>query len=295
MTVLTRDAAGFPSAAPHLAAHAAVTLQTGDVRDFAFPAGRFSHVIHAATDARARGGDDGQRHLFDTIVSGTRRALECARHTGASRFLLTSSGAIYGRQPAALTHVSEDDLHGFDPTVPASAYAEGKRAAEMLCALHADAELQPTIARCFAFVGPHLPVDAHFAVGNFIRDALDGGPIRVAGDGTPYRSYLYASDLAVWLWTVLLRGQPMRPYNVGSESAITIRDLATAVAGQCSPPAQVCIARPAPAHASAERYVPNTTRARTELGVSPTVGLDEAIRRTLAWHRRRNHSFNVVN
>jgi nucleoside-diphosphate-sugar epimerase len=295
VVVLTRDANAFGKKAPHLAYHPAVRLHDGDVRTFELADGAFSHVIHAATDSSATITDLNRPMIFDTIVGGTRRTLEFARRSGAKRFLLTSSGAVYGRQPPDLTHVSEEYADGPDPANAGQVYAEGKRAAEMLCAVYADADLQPTIARCFAFVGPYLPLDAHFAVGNFIRDALLGGPIRVSGDGTPYRSYLYAADLAIWLWTILLQGQSMRPYNVGAEAAISIADLAHAVARRFTPEAAVRIATAAIAGRVSERYVPSTARVRHDLGVAVTVDLDGALTRTVDWHRRRLASTNVHN
>ncbi len=293
VVVLTRDAAGFASKAPHLAGHRAVTLHAGDVREFAFPFGQFTHVIHAATYApQPRRGID-RVELFDTIVAGTRRVLDFARHSGARRFLLTSSGAVYGPQPAGLTNVAEDYAGGPDPVSPASVYGEGKRAAETLCGIYSSDALQPAIARCFAFVGPYLPTDTIFAVGNFIRDAAGGGPIRVLGDGRSYRSYLYAADLSVWLWTILLRGEPMRPYNVGSEVAISISDLAHAVSRTCTPAVPVHIALPAQP-GPPTRYVPATARAQRELGLAPTIELGEALTRTMAWYRRGTQSTYVV-
>ncbi len=285
VVVLTRDRRAFERKVPHLARHRAVSIHDGDVRTCTFPAGPFSHVVHAATESRAVDGQRDRMALFETIVDGTRRTLEMARRTGARRFLLTSSGAVYGRQPSELSHVPEDFPGAPDAADPANVYAEGKRAAELLSALHADADLQPTIARCFAFVGPYLPLDMHFAVGNFIRDALGGGPIQVSGDGTPYRSYLYAADLAVWLWTILLRGEPLRAYNVGSETVISIADLARLVARVAGGGASVRIAGTPRPGAPAARYVPSTARARAELGLDVTVELENAIVRSADWHR----------
>jgi dTDP-glucose 4,6-dehydratase len=293
VTVLSRDPARFAAKAPHLAGDPALSLISGDVRDFSLPAGPITHVIHAATEASASLNASDPLTMFDVCVEGTRRILHLARERGASRLLFTSSGAVYGRQPPDLSHVAEDFAGGPDPLDPRNAYAEGKRAAEMLCRLAADDGLAATSARCFAFVGPHLPLDAHFAVGNFLRDALAGGPIRIGGDGSPFRSYLYAADLAEWLVTILLRGGTGRAYNVGSEEAVSIRDLAGRVADVAAGvwpergQPEVTVARQPVPGAAAERYVPCCRRAQAELGLSIATPLDEGIRRTLLWHAAR--------
>ena len=198
--VLTRSAARFLARRPHLAQQAGLEFVIGDVRDFQFPKGGFAFVIHAATETVS----NDALGIFSTIVDGTRHCLDFAGATGAAKFLLTSSGAVYGRQPSGMSHIPEDYSGAPAPLHPGSAYGEGKRAAETLCAIYGERRrLECKIARCFAFVGAHLPLDAHFAIGNFIRDAMAGGPIMVHGDGAPMRSYLYAADLAVWLWTIL--------------------------------------------------------------------------------------------
>ncbi|MEI7901515.1 MAG: NAD(P)-dependent oxidoreductase [bacterium] len=283
--VLTRNPDAFRNKAPHLAAHPAIDFHIGDIKSFDYPKGEFSHVIHAATESSATLNDQNPLAMFDTIVNGTRRALDFACHCGARRFLLTSSGAVYGRQPSEITHVSEDYPGAPSCTDPRSAYGEGKRAAELLCAFyHKQHGLEPVIARCFAFVGPYLPLDAHFAIGNFLRDAMNGGPIRVNGDGTPCRSYLYAADLAVWLWTILMRGESGAAYNVGSEHDMSIATVAEAVAAAFMPRPGITIARHPVPDTPTERYVPAVQRATSELGLRVSIGLADAVARTLNFH-----------
>jgi len=285
--VLTRDPDAFAKKHPHLAAHPAIRFHQGDIRAFSFPAGEFSHIIHGATEASAALNRDDPLEMIETITEGTRRALEFARRCGAKRFLMISSGAVYGAQPPGLSHVPEEYVGAPDCTRPGSAYGEGKRLAELFCAVRAEKHgLDISIARCFAFVGPFLPLDTHFAVGNFLRDGLGGGPIQIGGDGTPVRSYLYAADLAVWLWTILLRGRAGRAYNVGSEAAVTISETAQAVAACFAPAPLVRIGRTAVADTPAERYVPSTERARTELGLEAHISLEDALQRTLEWNRK---------
>ena len=286
--VLTRNPAAFRAKAPHLASHPAIQLQRGDIRSFDSPPGKFSHVIHAATEASAKLNDADPLLMFDTIVEGTRRTLEFAHSSGARKFLLASSGAVYGRQPPEITHLPEGYPGGPYTSETGSAYGEGKRAAEMLCTLYGhEYGLEPKIARCFAFVGPYLPLDTHFAIGNFIRDAIAGDQIRVSGDGTPCRSYLYAADLAIWLWHLLMRAQPGRAYNVGSSEAISIAELARAVVRWVRPNATIALGRAPEPGLPPARYVPATERAQNELGLTVTVPIAEAIRRTAEWTRGR--------
>jgi nucleoside-diphosphate-sugar epimerase len=280
---LSRHPGVLTEKAPHLACDPAITMHAADVRHGDFPHGTFSHVIHAATEASAKLNNDAPLVMFDTVVEGTRRALQFSIASSVTRFLLVSSGAVYGTQPPELSHVSESFAGAPDPLNPASAYAEGKRAAEMLCSLATTPRMATTVARCFAFVGPYMKLDEHFAIGNFIGDRLQDRPIHVKGDGSSVRSYLYVSDLMVWLWTILFKGQSRRAYNVGSEEALNIASLAREVNGALHPGSEVEIASSSSPNAVVHRYVPCTARAREELGLQAEVALREAIRRTHAW------------
>jgi dTDP-glucose 4,6-dehydratase len=281
--VLTRDPGKFTAKAPHLALHPAVTLGQGDVRSFAFPAGTFSHIIHGATDVGVTSTTEQEDTLRQTITAGTQRVLAFAAACGAHKMLLLSSGAVYGPQPTDVSHMPEDETAVATPLLTSSAYAEGKREAECLWR-ETDSTAIRTIARCFAFVGPYLPLDAHFAIGNFISDAMQGGPIIVQGDGTSRRSYLYAADLAVWLWTILVRGKNGSAYNVGSQEERSIAGVARSVAAAVVPACEVQILEHAKPQQPFRRYVPSTARARDELGLTQTVSLEDAIQRTIAWY-----------
>jgi nucleoside-diphosphate-sugar epimerase len=283
--VLTRDPTAFAMKCPHLAADPALDFLAGDVRSFSFPEGDFDYVIHAATEASGRQAAEKPLDMLATIVDGTARVLNFAQTHATGKLLLTSSGAVYGKQPAGLTHVPEDCLGGPDPLDPASVYAEGKRISELMCALqsrHSPIEIK--IARCFAFVGPHLPLDTHFAIGNFIGDVLAGRPIRINGDGTPMRSYLYASDLAIWLWTMLFQSPDLIPVNVGSDNDLSILELARAVVQSLNAAVDIHVAKEVIPGTDIARYVPSVDRARRLLGLKETVDLQEAIRRTAAWY-----------
>lgn len=277
---LSRDPGAFYTKAPHLGGVSSIKLHRGDVRDFEFPEGVFTHVIHAGTTSSV---PVPLGEMLNTIIGGTRRALDFAVATGAKRFLFVSSGAVYGKQPPEMPHIPETYQGAPDPMDPNSAYGEGKRVGELLCAMaHKEHGLETMIARCFAFVGPHLPLDAHFAIGNFIRDAMRGEPIRVK-DGTPYRSYLYAADLAIWLWTILFKGASCHPYNVGSDQEITIADLAHTVASVLGGSVQASTSTPN-CTPSASRYVPSVERAASEMGLRLQIPLRESLRRTASWH-----------
>lgn len=266
--VLSRNPEAFRQAWPSLAGLPNVRLVAGDVRTFALPGARFDLIIHAATPIQDPP-PEGQR---DIILRGTEQVLRFAQQCGAEKILFTSSGEVYGPQPPGVDKIPETF-----PCRPVTEYGIAKYAAEQMLVASG---IHTVIARCFAFTGPYLNRHLHFAIGNFIRDCLAGTDIIIRGDGTPYRSYLYADDLVDWLLALLDRGESSRPYNVGSEAALTILELAHQVRVALGTANDIQVLRvPDPAKAPS-RYVPLTERIRRELGVAETVALPEAIRRS---------------
>jgi nucleoside-diphosphate-sugar epimerase len=288
ITVLTRSPETFRLKCPSLGNDPGILLLQGDVRAFVFPDGEFEYVIHAAAQmgaARYSAERTSALGTLSTIFDGTRNMLDFAVSHGTRKFLMVSSGAVYGTQPPELSHLSEDYGGAPNTCIRGNSYGEAKRAAEALCAAYATPEFECKIARCFSFIGAHLELDGNYAIGNFIRDVLNAKNIRISGDGTPLRSYLYATDLAAWLWTILVHAPSLFPVNVGSDQPISIAALATEVKTALKSDVAIEIAQEPVADALPQRYLPAVLRA-SELGLKQTVELREAIKRTASWYLR---------
>jgi len=243
----------------------------------------FDSVIHGAVLVNDGDKPASPLAIWDSVVSGSRNVLDVARSSGCERVLLLSSGAVYGSGTTMTHKLPEDCLTGPEFLNPDMAYAEGKRAMESLAAIYLrEYGLQSVLARCFSFIGPRLPIDSHLAAAQFVRDAMAGGPVRVRGDGSPVRGYLYAADMATWLWSLLVKAVPGVAYNVGSERECSILELATLIGQSAEVPVEI-VGTPSRAGIG-DFYVPDTSLVRKDLveGVS----LEEAVERTLAWFGR---------
>jgi dTDP-glucose 4,6-dehydratase len=284
--VLSRNPEAFEKIAPHLYHHRAIRFLKGNMQDFDYPGGQFSHLIHGAVYQAPAGTAENPLRMTDEMLQGTKRVLEFCVRAQVRKALMISTGAVYGPPPSGMEKIHESFSGSVDPSAPSGAYHHVRRMMELLGALYAvEHEFEVKIARCFSFAGPYLPLNGRFAIGDFIGDALSGRRVVVRGNGKPVRSYLYASDLAIWLWTILFRGRSGRPYNVGSEIPTTILELAKKIAAESDPPLKVHIAGKNLAGTARDRYLPDTTRAQTEIGLKQFIKLDPAIRRTLAWHK----------
>ena len=253
---------------------------TGDVKNIKFSNQSMDYVIHAATDTSM---DAHAKHLqmLDNIILGTRRILEVAENSKASKVLLVSSGAIYGNQPYRVPKIKENHRLSCDVLNPVSAYAEGKRVMELLGAIFADQTgISVTVARCFTFMGPGIHLNSHFAFGNFIRDALFSDEIKIEGDGHSIRSYLHGSDLAIWLLTLLIKGDNNTAYNVGSNNEISIKNLAEKIKTVLAPQCSIIYKKTSPSSVlGLNRYVPCTLKMQ-DLGCKNWTSLEQGIKDT---------------
>jgi len=280
-TVLTRTPDLAKAKMPNLCSR--IRFLKGEVEQFVLPSEKFDFIIHMATtsaDETFRGSSQTQK--LKMLFEGTQRIIELAQYSSAKRILFTSSGAVYGSQNC--DQVAETALMQLDPLKAESGLALGKSVAEFLLSqVSAETNLEIVIARCFTFVGPGLPMDLHYAIGNFIKNAVDGNPILIRGDGTAVRSYMFMGDLVWWLLKLLLDGKSGEAYNVGSDLPISILELANKVAllGDNSPEILTQGHKSYSVGVSARSiYIPSIEKAKSELGLKISTEISSAILQT---------------
>lgn len=276
ITVPSRRPELFRQRASHLLANGKLTLVPLDLAATP-PTGNFTHIIHAATDASAILNEEAPLTVFRTIVRGTEHVLELAASQAGVKLLFLSSGAVYGQQPPELAGVPEHWHGSPDPQVARNTYGEAKRAAEMLCAVYRKQfGVNVVSARIFSLLGPFLPLGTHFAAGNFIQDAMAGREVIVHGSGNAVRSYLYPSDLVIWLLTLLTRQNKKPAYNVGSENAVSIAELARIISKLVGD-GRFTIIGATDLGWNSGRYVPDTKLIQNEFGLRELIPLEYSV------------------
>jgi UDP-glucuronate decarboxylase len=293
VTVMSRSPDDFLSKWPKYRNTCWLNVRQGDLKAFPPPDRSVTDFVHAAGETHS--GMDKIRWT-EQIIGGTASALDWAESAGARRFLLTSSGAVYGPQPPTIDRLVETYNGAPPPTDISSVYGQAKRVAEQLCTVFsASRSLQTIIARCFSIACPYVPLEGPYAIGNFIRDALTKDVIRVRGDGRSVRTYLFGRDVAHWLTTLLVGGSNGEAYNVGSDQAINMTGLAGLVASVVSPGKRVVIENAIrDDDRSRSIYVPDISKAGG-VGLKVETALQDAIRLSAKIHHEIAQTGDIPN
>ena len=284
--LLARNIEYFKVKCPHLANRNDVQLIAADVRYLHELPTDVNWLIHAAGTPDNRTHSTYPLETMSVIANGTHSVLRAAERCSNLKMLLNiSSGLIYGHQPFENTHIDETFSGVLKCATVSSAYAQAKRYAETLChSSRSQSRLPIVTARPFAFMGPYQSLETPWALNNFIKDALAGNTIKILGDGKTVRSYMYASDMAFWLLSILIRGISGESYNVGSPESITLDKLAQLVIEQSNSPLEIKLRTSASNELQSSRFVPDVSLAQDKLQLKITIDLNTAIKKTILWN-----------
>lgn len=282
LTILTRDPQGF---ALSFALGSNVRLLQGDILNPITIPNDFDYIINAAIISAHELFNTDLDLLYKMIIDPVQNIIDFAAKNTKSKLLHFSSGAVYDSQVLSENGFEEDHalltLDRF--TNPSETYALAKIHCEDMIA---ERLTNYVIARCFSFVGPYMPIDTNFAVGNFINDALHKRAIVIKSDGSSLRTYLYSADLIVWILVLLTEGVVGQVYNLGAEQPYSIKQLAELVS-QLSGSNLGLIIEGRQKEAVASKYLPCIKKAQLDLQLDVWHDLETAIARTIKWHRSK--------
>ena len=278
--VLTRNKSFKKDKIYKLCNDKSIFFHVGDIRNFKFPKKKFEYIIHGATtSAYETFKNQSPLEKASVIIDGTKNILNFAKKCSCKKFLYLSSGAVY--------HIKSSSKKKFLETSPLTQIKDdnnvlgrAKRIAELQINLQSNKKYFKTnIARCFSFVGPLLPLNIHYALGNFLKNSISNKSIQIKSDGKSIRSYMYVTDLIVWLFHIFFNGKNSEIYNIGSENKISILNLAKLVKKTLNNKKKISYKKSNLSFIKST-YVPSTLKIRKELKMHQKINLNEAIQKT---------------
>lgn len=268
----------------HLSGRPDIRLYSQDVRSpFQFHSAT-NYVIHAAGIPNNRVHASDPLRVVQTTVEGIKNALDAASELdNLIRFVNVSSGLV-GGVPNRIGNLAESEYFAIPSGQLHMVYVDAKRSAESIAAIYRSQFRMPvSTIRPFTFIGAYQSLDRPWAVNSFLSDALMGRSIRIHGDGSVRRSYLYGSDAAWWTLATLVNGADGAVYNVGSPTAISHIDLAQLISEKINPGPNIELNSAPSKLGQLDELYPNLTHTQSCLGVAQTCKLDKAIDKTWRW------------
>ena len=282
VTALSRDPENFLKNNPLFVGK--INFIKSDIRNFSIGSQKIDYCFHmATTNALETYNNEDQINKIDLLYEGTRNLMEQLVKADIKKIIFTSSGVTYGSLSSQKEYI-ESSVNAPITTEISSALGEGKRLAEYTIAYFCNKhKISFNIARCFSFVGPYLPLNLHYAVGNFIHDALNEKVITVKGTGNDIRSYMYIADAMIWLFKMLCSSKNKQIYNVGSSRKVSIKELAFIVKDLISPKKEIIFLNQSNKNDNFNRsiYVPNNKKVINDLNVEEYHRLEDSIKKTV--------------
>lgn len=276
ITVLTRNQKKFHFEYPDIANDKAVSFNNGDIRSFEFCNTCYDFFVHAATDVENKISDS---EMLSTTIDGTKRVIDFAKKTNVKDILYTSSGAVYGHHKT-----KTGSVENFINNNKVSSYGKGKKISEeLLLEASLKFNFKLSIARIYAQVGPLMPFNKHFAIGNFINDALHNRPIVINGDGSPKRAYLYISDTIVRLIKLMISSKKTDIWNISGDEAVSIKNLAQLISKLLDSDKGIIINSATKPINDIDYYYGSPLKINKEFDLIKTFTLNESIIKTADW------------
>jgi len=280
---------GSPDNIAHLAGNDRFHFYKHDVSNYIYVPGKMDAVLHFASPASPNPKSPvGYFNLpIQTMKAGalgTHNTLGVAK-TNKARYLLASTSEIYGDP---LVHPQSEEYPGnVDPVGERAVYDEAKRFAEALTmAYHRAHGVDTRIVRIFNTYGPRMDLDDGRALPNLLKQALLGQPLTVYGDGQQTRSFCFVDDLVEGIIRLLHSDEHM-PVNIGNPDEMSILEFAEAINHITGNPAGVTYLAGERSTRDPQRRQPDITRARQILGWEPKYSLEEGIRKTIPYFRKK--------
>ena len=253
-----------------------------DVTSYIYVEGPLDNILHFASPASPLDYMELPIQTLKVGSLGTHKALGLALQKKAT-FLLASTSEVYGDPQI---HPQPESYWGnVDPVGPRGVYDEAKRFAEALTmAYHRFHHVDTRIVRIFNTYGPRMRPEDGRAIPAFVPQALRSEPITVFGDGSQTRSFCYVSDLMEGIYRLLV-SDIHEPVNLGNPDERTITDLAETIIRLTGSSSSI-VNEPLPESDPKVRQ-PDITLARTRLGWEPGVDLEQGLKTTIEWFRKR--------